>query len=666
MNKTVIFGGTTEGRILSERLSRAGRAHLVCVAGTYGEEVLRESSCARIHIGRMDEEEMVRFFTSEEIGAEDLILDATHPYATQVTENIGKAAERVHATCVRVLRKPETISVRDAVLYSDITECAGALGNSTGNILLTTGSKELPSYCAAVSDEVKKRTYVRVLPSEESLMICRKEGIEPDHIIAMQGPFSESLNRAIYGQYEIRHLVTKESGKAGGFDEKIRAAAEENVRVHLIRRPGPEEGITVDEVWERFFPELSGGGEYLPSLVLAGIGMGSEDGMTVAVRKAIEEADAVFGSGRLIRDLRVPVKYEMYRTSEIIPVLERDRPVKAVVLFSGDTGFYSGAKEAAKGFRKWREDVPIRVLPGISSIAYLAAKLGETYEDAAVVSLHGKNTPADIVRLLDSVSCTEKTYALLSDAGDIRMIATAMTDRGMDGTIVAGTDLSYATEQIRSLSLDEATDFTCDGPVTILIRNPASDRRILLPVRRDEDFMRERIPMTKECVRHESLIRLAPRERDLLYDIGGGTGAVAIEAAALDPSLRIVTIERNSEAVALIRRNAEKNNTQNLTILEGEATELLPGLEKPDGVFVGGSGGRLREILKILHGKGEGIRFVINAVSLETLEEITGFLREYEVREEKVTQIAVSEAEKIGEHRLMRAQNPVFIISFTL
>ena len=98
MKKVVIFGGTTEGRMLSGRLSETGRAHLVCVAGKYGEELLAETDYARICTGRMDEEEMVRFFAAERMGEDDLILDATHPYAAQVTENIRKAAEKTGAT----------------------------------------------------------------------------------------------------------------------------------------------------------------------------------------------------------------------------------------------------------------------------------------------------------------------------------------------------------------------------------------------------------------------------------------------------------------------------------------------------------------------------------------------------------------------------------------
>ncbi len=666
MRKTVIFGGTTEGRILSGRLSRAGQEHILCVAGKYGEEVVKETDHVRIRTGRMEAEEMKDFLTEEGFGEGDLILDATHPYATRVTENIREASDGIRGTYVRILREQGMLSGEEIRTYADITECAKALDHETGNILLTTGSKELHDYCAGVTGEVKQRTYVRVLPSEESLAVCREEGIGSDHIIAMQGPFTEELNRAVYVQYRIRHLVTKDSGKTGGFEEKVKAAGAEHVKVHLIRRPIEEEGFTVEEAWDRYFGELTEREEYLPALVLAGIGMGSEEGMTLAIRKELEEADAVFGAKRLLKDLKVPVKYEMYRASHIIPVLERTRPEKAVILFSGDTGFYSGAKEAAKEFRNWKKGLRIRILPGISSVAALASKLGENYDDALIESLHGRNTSADVDRLLRRISCRDKTFVLLSGADDLHLIASGMQRRGIDGTVFAGTDLSYESERIDCLSPEEALDYSCEGPVTVMIRNPDPEKRPLIPVKGDTDFVRDQVPMTKECIRHESIIRLELKEGDVLYDIGGGTGSVAIESASLDPSVRVTTIEKKPEAADLIRRNIEKAGIGNVTVLEGEASGLLPDLEKPDCVFIGGSGGQLGKILEILHRKGSGIRFVINAVSLDTLAEVSDLLEKYRVRDEKITQLAVSRVEKMGDHRLMRGENPVFIISFTL
>jgi precorrin-6Y C5,15-methyltransferase (decarboxylating) len=130
--------------------------------------------------------------------------------------------------------------------------------------------------------------------------------------------------------------------------------------------------------------------------------------------------------------------------------------------------------------------------------------------------------------------------------------------------------------------------------------------------------------------------------------------------------VQVKIFEKNPKAVELIRRNAAKNGASFVTVLEGEASELLRGMEKPDCVFIGGSGGKLKEMLEILHRKGRGIRFVITAVSLETLGEVTDLLQTYDTADESIIQLAVTNVERIGRHRMMRANNPVFIISFTL
>ena len=388
MRKTVIFSGTTEGRTLSELLSDRGYRHIVCVASEYGSQMMRRSDCAFVHAGRMDSGEMAAFLASHSFGEGDLLVDATHPYAVSVTENIKAAAGVLKCRYIRVSRERSGLSGDHILKYADIEECARELEKHTGNILLATGSKELHAFCEAVSGPVKERTYVRVLPSNESLNLCAMEGIAPARVIAMHGPFGYELNLALMRQYRIRHLVTKESGREGGFEEKVKAAEEAGALVHVLERPAEETGSSVREVMR----EILGAGADLPQITLAGAGMGSEACMTAGVRSALRDADLVFGSGRLLKDISSKESYAVYRASDIIPILEEKKPQKAVVLFSGDTGFYSGAKAAAEELKKWRPDAVIRILPGISSVSYLAAKLQESYEDAGLFSLHGRNS----------------------------------------------------------------------------------------------------------------------------------------------------------------------------------------------------------------------------------------------------------------------------------
>ncbi len=666
MKKLVIFSGTTEGRTLSGMLAESGIRHTICVATDYGGELMGRDPCTEIRIGRMDREQMTGFLRERAFSADDLVVDATHPYAREATENIRAAAEHAGTGYLRVLRAQEETDDAEIIRYDDMVSCAKALARTEGRILLTTGSKELGSYCASAPEEMRERTYVRVLPSRESLEICLQAGFAAKNIIAMQGPFTASMNRAILEQYAIRHLVTKESGAAGGFPEKLEAAREAGVQCHVISRPVQEEGVDVGEAYRRIAGrEYAGSG--VRRIVLAGYGPGAPETVTDEVKTALERADAVFGAARLTDPLCVRRKYAMYRAEEIIRVLEEDPGIRsAVILFSGDSGSYSGARSMVAALRTWDEKAEIRILPGISAVSCLAARLAESYDDAQIISIHGRKNGKTMNRLLTMVRYHRKTYVLLSGEEDVRDIGEMLNTAGIDGTVFIGADLTGPGERIIKLKPAEAAGYHGQGSLTALIVNEAAEKRPIVPVRRDEAFIRERVPMTKESIRHESILRLDLREGDVVYDIGGGTGSVALEIASLDPSLTVYTFERDPDACRLIEENAKHLMVSNVTVICGEAPEALSGVETPDRVFIGGSGGHLREILDALKTGDRKIRCVINAVTMETIEEVGRLIRESDASDAEIVQLACSQVKEIGGYHMMQAQNPVMIYAFTI
>lgn len=180
---------------------------------------------------------------------------------------------------------------------------------------------------------------------------------------------------------------------------------------------------------------------------------------------------------------------------------------------------------------------------------------------------------------------------------------------------------------------------------------------------RDERFLRGNIPMTKSEVRAVSLAKLEIRPDDVIYDIGAGTGSVTAEAALLAPKGRVYAFERNEEGCALIRANAERLGAGNVTVIPGvfpdSLTEKLPA---PDCVFIGGSGGRLTEILELLLRRFPACRVVLNVIALETLSGLTAFLKR-EGLEAEVVLLQASRAKKAGAYHLMEAQNPVYIVT---
>lgn len=237
MLKITIFGGTTEGRLLSYALAKEGAAVTVLVATEYGAEEQGEMAGIRVLTGRKNVEEMAMV-----LAGQALCVDATHPYALEASGNIRRACETAGVAYVRLLRE-ESPLIPEAVYAADTKEAAEYLAEKEGNILLATGAKELPAFGGLARD----RLFPRILPMAENLAVCEAMGIPRRNIIAMQGPFSQTLNEALMEQFHIRYLVTKDGGKAGGFSEKIQAARQKNVLPVILRRKR-EQGKSFEEI----------------------------------------------------------------------------------------------------------------------------------------------------------------------------------------------------------------------------------------------------------------------------------------------------------------------------------------------------------------------------------------------------------------------------------
>ena len=684
MKKTVIFSGTTEGRSLSEFLSKAGYDHLVCVATDYGNEMMKESDHAGVHVGRMDKEQIREFLLLNGFESGDAVVDATHPYAVEATENIKAAALLLKAEYIRVSRKNEKYEYMKAVGFDDMDSLASYLENTKGNILLTTGSKELPAFCGAVSEETLQRSYVRILPSTESLEICLRCNVKQKNIIAMHGPFSRMMNEALLRQYDIKYLVTKESGKEGGFEEKLQAATALGINVCVIKRQSDEDGIDIYEAYNRITGrpyeskaladagkesgKRSGDdtGKHGKRIVyLIGAGPGEVSLMTEAARSAVENSDAVFAASRIASSCGFTVQYEMYKSADIISVLEENKDIrKAAVLFSGDTGFYSGASLLLSELEKYKDDYEPVMMPGISSVVYLASALKTDHTGAVYYSLHGRCTPQRLHELMEYVKYNDKTFVLLSGDEDVRAIGAKLLEYDLNPVIYAGCDLSGENERIIKLTPDEASAFMNDGIITCLIENSTSEKRRLINTIPDDMFIRDKVPMTKECVRNESINRLGIRKGDIVYDIGSGTGSIAIQAAGLDPSVKVYAVEKKESAYSLIKKNIEHFHAGNVIPILSEAPKGLDGLEAPDCVFIGGSSGRLAGIIEYISSRKKNIRYVINAISLETVTAAFELMKSLDAEEKDVIRLSCERMETAGDYHLMRSEDGVYIFSF--
>ena len=661
--QVIIFAGTTEGRTISEYLASCKVPVTACVATEYGETLLTENEYLKVHAGRMDQEEIAAFI--REKGAE-LVIDATHPYAAVVSENVAAACEREQVDYVRLIRGSSAESVDQAVLVGSVDEAVEYLKKTEGNILATTGSKELFKYTQIPGFE--KRVFARVLSTGEVAAACEKLGFVGKNLICMQGPFSEELNIAMLHQFDCKYLVTKETGKAGGFEEKLHAAKAAGATLVLVGRPPEQKGYSYDEVLEmmriRFHLAAASVLEVQPTqakrkVTLVGIGIGTPEGMTVEAAQVIEKADLLVGADRMLAaaaDKHKPT-FSAYEPRKIGDYLElHPEYQRIVVLLSGDIGFYSGAKRLYEELEQ--RDFEVDALCGISSVVYFCGKLRTAWEDVCLLSTHGRSA-----NLVGAVKSHYKTFTLLGKGESVHVLCQELMEYGLAHvTVHIGIQLGYEDEKILSGTPEELLKQSIDGLCVALIENetPFSGIRACVD---DEEFSRGKAPMTKSEIRSLSVAKLQLPKDAVVYDVGAGTGSVTIELALAAVDGCVYAIERNQEACDLIEENKRKFGTPNIQVVHGLAPEAMEDLPAPTHAFIGGSAGNLKEIITCLLGKNPLIRLVINTVTLETMAEVSECLKALNLIEEETICVNVSRAKKLGAYHLMMGQNPIYIVT---
>lgn len=652
MSEIIVFAGTTEGCDISNFLAEHQIHVLACVATDYGSKSLKENEYLKIHAGRLTEPEMEALLNEKK---PEMVLDATHPYAAEVTENIRTACQNTGLEYRRVLR--EAGAYQDQAVYVPDTQAAiEFLEGTEGNILLTTGSKELGKY-TALSD-AGERIYARVLSLPSVMETCKGYGFEGKHLIGMQGPFSMELNAAMLRQFDCKYLVTKDTGKAGGFQEKIDAALSCGTVPVIIGRPLKEEGLSVAECRHMLAEYF--GFTVKPHITLLGIGMGSQETLTVQGKKAAKSADLIIGAKRMADAVREPGQAVVYEyRSDVIADYIRNHPEyeKVVIALSGDVGFYSGARKllTALGGRESNVDV----ICGISSVVYFMSEIGLSWDDAKITSAHGKHC-----NLISMIRHNQKVFSILGTGTAVAELAGKLVKYHMGEVLLyVGENLSYPDEKIFVKKAEELTNYE-GQPLSVVCAFHENPEPALsthgIP---DEEFIRGKAPMTKEEVRSVSLSKLRLTEDSICYDVGAGTGSVSVEMALRADQGQVFAIEKKEEAAALLEENKQKFAVDNLEIIKGEAPQALENLPAPTHAFIGGSSGNLKEIVALLLGKNPQVRIVINCITLETISEALDVLKEYGFQQREVVQLAASRSKEIGRYHLMMGENPIYIIT---
>ena len=394
------------------------------------------------------------------------------------------------------------------------------------------------------------------------------------------------------------------------------------------------------------------------NVTLIGMGSGRPENLTLQGLAALRQADLILGARRLLAVLPAGCtenRAAAYRPDEVAELLQTSGAENAVLVYSGDTGFYSGASSMIEKLEAL--GVRARVLPGLSSIQLLAAALGRPWQGWNLVSAHG--------RTCDPVAeCMQgrPTFFLTGGSEDPATLCAQLAAEGFgDVQGVVGQCLGTPEEKLFRGSVKELAAGRFNS-LSVLLVEAAEVLPRRAPGLPDEAFERGDVPMTKQEVRAAVLAKLAVRPEDILWDVGAGTGSVSVELALAAPRGRVYAVECRPEGCALIKANREKFRTRNLVLVEGLAPAALSDLPAPDAVFIGGSKGSLAAIVDAALDKNPDARICVSAIALETLSAAVAALTA-KGRTVQVSQIAVSRAKAVGGLHLMMAQNPIYLIT---
>lgn len=404
-------------------------------------------------------------------------------------------------------------------------------------------------------------------------------------------------------------------------------------------------------------------------VTIIGAGPGNPDLLSRAALDAIGIADVVIGAHRALVGIDVPpdvVRCELVKTADIVAALtDAASWQRAVVVMTGDVGLFSGARRLVEAL-SGDAQVDVRVIPGISSASYLAARLARPWQDWRFASAHG--VACDIVA---EAECAGELFLVTSGGEDPSRLSGELVQAGFgDACVTVAERLSYPDERITCATASEITGQTFDDLNVMLIDfaggagSPAGSRWPYassgIP---DELFIRGDVPMTKQEVRAVALAKLRLTTTDTVWDVGAGTGSVSIEAALVARAGSVWAVERNAAGVRLIRENADAFGCGNVHAVPGVAPEALAKLPVPDAVFVGGSAGELPSIVEAALEKNSQVRLCVPCVTVETLTEACALLSGSCFKGFEACQVSAARAEAVGSHHLMKAQNPVFLVS---
>ena len=392
-------------------------------------------------------------------------------------------------------------------------------------------------------------------------------------------------------------------------------------------------------------------------VTLVAAGGGTSETMTQECVRALAEAQCIVGAKRLLNALPSSCtarRVEAARPEEVCRAVVDSRSFvqRCVVLYSGDTGFCSGAGSLLPLLKE--QGLTVRILPGVSSVQLLAARLGRSWQDWKLVSAHGGECDAAA-----EVCGGRPVFFLTGVLGPADLCGQLLRAGLGELRVWIGENLSYPDEKVTCTTACRAAQGAY-APLSVLLAEPAFRAPSRAPGRPDADFIRGEVPMTKQEIRAAALAKLAVRPEDVCWDVGAGTGSVSVELALI--ARRVFAVECEDRALALMEENRKAFGAWNLTLVRGYAPEALAQLPAPDAVFIGGTKGEMHAVVHQVLTRNPSARICIAAIALETVSQAVAALTACGLTAQ-VTQISVSRTRRVGERNLLMANNPIFLIA---
>ncbi|MCM1577806.1 MAG: precorrin-6y C5,15-methyltransferase (decarboxylating) subunit CbiE [Ruminococcus sp.] len=389
-------------------------------------------------------------------------------------------------------------------------------------------------------------------------------------------------------------------------------------------------------------------------IYIIGVGMDADETLTKKAKKIIGTADVLIGSHRIAKifeHLHKPF-FTSWKGDEIRSFIDKNDFETAAVLVSGDSGFFSGAELISEALSRYETEI----VCGISSPVYFCSKIKKPWQDMKFISLHGADS--NVVR---NIRKNKFCFFLLGGNAVPADICRKMCEYGAgDVKVYIGENLSLEKEKISVGKAREFTDTECAALCVMITENDGFEKGVSCGIP-DSEFIRGNVPMTKSEVRCVVISKLGIGAKDICWDIGCGTGSVSAEMALQCFDGTVYSADKNAAAAELTRRNKLKFGCDNIREICANAPECLKDFPPPDKVFIGGGGENISGIIAEAYGKNREADIVITAVSLETLERSVNAFKKFGIAAETV-QISVTRTKKSGEHTMLAAENPVFII----